>query len=149
MNGRYKIEIKYRDIYYILDIKRKFTIVTGETGSGKTSLCELLNERLKYNNKFVKFRAEYPIKFTNYLDDVLSINKTEKCFVFLDEGEYLKHPDLNEYIRYTNAYYVIFSRYPVKSLSGSIVEVCELGDSHKDGLNCKVLVPYLESSHHE
>lgn len=55
MKGKHRVEVKFSNLHYVLELKRKYTIILGDTGSGKTSLYSLLVEKLRLNSRLVKY----------------------------------------------------------------------------------------------
>lgn len=47
-----KLEVKSRDVEYTIELFRKYTIVQGESGTGKTTLVQRI---MQFNRGFSKF----------------------------------------------------------------------------------------------
>lgn len=45
MTGKYHIEISTREVHYNVIVKRKFTIISGDSATGKSTLCRLLEQK--------------------------------------------------------------------------------------------------------
>lgn len=61
ITGNFDLTVKYRDITYCLNIKRKFTIIRGDSGTGKTALLHFVDsikQQLALNSIECKYQVE-------------------------------------------------------------------------------------------
>lgn len=61
MKGRHHIIIESGNLKYEFDIKRNFTVILGESATGKTTLIDLLNEsRRRKRGGAVRIQSDVP-----------------------------------------------------------------------------------------
>lgn len=123
MKGKYRVYITYtsRDkskVLYYLDIKRKITIITGQSATGKTTICDALLsktksfkvKRFRQDNKLVDTFIE-AINVKSYTD-LVKINVAEHSIIFIDESTlYLNDfSNMIDAIRKSDNYFVLVIR---------------------------------------
>jgi hypothetical protein len=133
MVGVHKVEVKNREATFKFDLYRNITIVRGDSGTGKTTLFDMIADytRLKEASGVnvvcdKKCVALIDIDWKNQLKNV------SDSIVFIDEGNlYLKTKDFAEEIKNTDNYYMIFSRESLHELPYSVEEIYEIKTSGK------------------
>jgi len=132
----------YDNISYELMFKRKITVITGDSGIGKTDLIRLLGIKNKEKLRIAVI-CDYPVRvltneafeifrpdvgklmseFKNhdskeYLDAVRNLLKRyDNCLFFADENfDYLNSREFSTFCKFTDSYYVLISRSPLPSL---------------------------------
>lgn len=145
MKGKHRVEVKFSNLHYVLELKRKYTIILGDTGSGKTSLYSLLVEKLRLNSRLVKIHSDVNIGLGNNLYDVKE-HGNDYGVMFLEEGNYLTSKEMGTFTRSSSSYFVIFSRYPLKNLSYSINEIYVIDEVYSGKKRRKYLKPYYDLS---
>ncbi|MDE6945906.1 MAG: hypothetical protein K2P14_01850 [Anaeroplasmataceae bacterium] len=145
MKGKHRVEVKFSNLHYVLELKRKYTIILGDTGSGKTSLYSLLVEKLRLNSRLVKIHSDVNIGLGNNLYDVKE-HGNDYGVMFLEEGNYLTSKEMDTFTRSSSSYFVIFSRYPLKNLSYSINEIYVIDEVYSGKKRRKYLKPYYDLS---
>lgn len=143
MKGKHRIKIKSREVCYVIDVKRKYTIINDETGTGKTLLLDLIQD-YRSGRLDGDIESEYPVFISMDLDILELLNNYNKGFVFIDEAEYLLHPRFDEITKKSGLYYIIFSRYPLTSITYSIDEVYEFKKVYKGRSRFIMLEKYFD-----
>lgn len=133
MTGIHHVEVKNRDVKFKFDLYRNITIVRGNSGTGKTTLFEMISDytRLKEASG-VNISCDKECVALIDIDWKNQLNGVSDSIVFIDEGAaYLKTKEFSETIKGTDNYYVIFSRESLHELPYSVEEIYEIKTSGK------------------
>lgn len=133
MTGIQHVKVSNRDANFKFDLYRNITIVRGKSGTGKTTLYDMIvdHTRLKdesgVNISCAKdCVALVDIDWKNQLSGIFD------SIVFIDEGaEYIKTPEFAKAVKNSDNYYVIFSRESLHDLPYSVEEIYEIKASGK------------------
>lgn len=133
MKGIQHVIVSNRDAKFEFDLYRNITIVRGKSGTGKTTLYEMVADYTRLNDKSgVNVSSPKNCVALIYSDWKNQLINTNDSIVFIDEGaEYLKSKDFAEAIRNTSNYYVIFNRENLYELPYSVEEIYEIKTSGK------------------
>lgn len=120
MVGSYDFKISSEHISYEFTIKRNITFIEGDSGTGKTTLIELLTQALTSPSDIgvtVETEADWEILDNNIWRQ--SVHQTwHGKVVFLDEELWcLSTKDFARFVKNSGNYVVIISREPHKSLN--------------------------------
>lgn len=133
MKGIYHVEVKNRDASFKFDLFRNITIVCGDSGTGKSTLYEMIADytRLKENSG-VNISCKRDCVALTDIDWKNQLKNTNNSIVFVDEGfTSLNTKDFAKEISDTDNYYVIFNRERLACLSYSAEEIYEIKTSGK------------------
>lgn len=133
MRGTHHIEIKNRDASFKFDLNRNLTIVRGNSGTGKTTLFEMVADytRLKEASG-VNISCDKSCVALIDTDWKNQLNSIFDSIVFIDEGaKYLKTKEFAESVKNSDNYYVIFNRESLQNLPYSVDEIYEIKASGK------------------
>jgi hypothetical protein len=133
MTGKHHVEIKNRDAVFKFDLNRNITIVKGDSGTGKTTLFEMVADytRLRESSG-VNISCDKQCAALIDTDWKNQLSGLNDCIVFIDEGaEYLKTKDFAGTIKNSGNYYVIFNRESLHALPYSVDEIYEIKASGK------------------
>lgn len=133
MKGKQHIIVSNRDAKFKFDLNRNITIVRGNSGTGKTTLYNMIVDYTRLGEKSgvnlsstKKCVALTDINWKNQLESI------EDSIVFIDEGaEYIKSKEFAHQIKNSNNYYVIFNRENLHELPYSVNEIYEIKKSGK------------------
>ena len=111
MIGTHHIEVKNRDAVFKFDLQRNITIVRGDSGTGKTTLFDMIADYTRLQDASgVSISCDKPCAALIDLDWKHQLEGIHDSIVFIDEGvEYLKTKKFASTIKGTDNYYVIFS----------------------------------------
>lgn len=157
MFGNFEFRLSSKRVDYRFLIKRKITRIIGNSASGKSELCRLIeaaeNPAAKiqiscaYTVKILtdaEFRAVNRIlytlnaKFSNHSSkayesecrDFLSLY--DNTLFFIDETfQNINTHDFSTFCKYTDAFFVIFNRVPLNHLPYSYTEIYKMKESGK------------------
>lgn len=127
------VHLKTKRLEYKFSIESKYTFVSGDSGTGKTTLYELVAAYAKNNSVasclgYDKLIADKSIHFYNLQD-------LKEYIIFLDESSsLLQKEDLLTKLELLGNYFVIFSRDELlrlkKSATSTILEMEASGKFH-------------------
>lgn len=112
MIGIHHVKVKNRDAVFQFDLYRNITIVRGNSGTGKTTLFDMIADytRLKEASG-VNISCDKACVALIDIDWKNQLKNIKDSIVFIDEGSvYLKTKEFARVIKETDNYYVIFNR---------------------------------------
>ncbi|MBQ3920273.1 MAG: Fis family transcriptional regulator [Oscillospiraceae bacterium] len=133
MKGTHHIEVKNRDAVFKFDLCRNITIVRGDSGTGKTTLYDMIADytRLKEASG-VNVSCDKPCAALTDIDWRNQLNGIKDSIVFIDEGaDFLNTREFAGVVKNTDNYYVIFNRESLHELPYSVEEIYEISSSGK------------------
>ena len=133
MKGTHHVEVKNRDAVFKFDLQRNITIVRGDSGTGKTTLFDMIADYTRLHDASgVNISCDKPCAALIDLDWKHQLEGIRDSIVFIDEGaEYLKTKEFASTIKGTDNYYVIFNRESLHDLPYSVEEIYEIKASGK------------------
>lgn len=133
MIGIQHIKVSNRDASFTFELYRNITIVRGKSGTGKTTLYDMIADhtRLK-NDSGVNISCRKDCIALVDMDWKNQLNGISDSIIFIDEGaEYIKTPEFAKAVKNSSNYYVIFSRESLHDLPYSVEEIYEIKPSGK------------------
>lgn len=127
MKGKHHIVIESENLKYEFDIKRNFTVILGESATGKTTLIDLLNEsRRRKRSGAVRVQSDVPC--AGYLAGEdnwkYELQGLSGNIIFFDEDyRFIFTKEFAEYAAGADNYFVFITRKPLKNLPYSINEI--------------------------
>ena len=133
MVGKYNIRITTKKVVYEFDIKRKYTIIKGDSSTGKSYLYTLIGTpnidlvcKSEKNEAAViplpKVKSAYSVVLTN----------TEKSIIFIDEDtEDFGSDDFIRLLQNSDNYFVIITRKKLSNIPISVQEIYEISSDTK------------------
>lgn len=133
MTGEHTINVWNRRVRYSLRVRRNITILTGDSGTGKSKMIKLIEDyddskelsgvHLECDKRCVHLQGRY----WKYL-----LERINDSIVFIDENDVcLRDRDLAHEIKNTDNYYVIITRRNLSELPYSINEIYGLKVTNK------------------
>lgn len=131
MKGIQHIEVSNREAKYKFDLYRNITIVRGKSGTGKTTLFDMISDYTRLSDKSgVNISSTKKCVALVDIDWRNQLNGTRDSIVFIDEGsEYVRTKEFAEIIKKSDNYYVIFNRESLHDLPYSVNEIYEIKTS--------------------
>lgn len=133
MTGIQNVKVSNRDASFKFDLYRNITIVRGKSGTGKTTLYEMISDhtRLKDASGVNVSSTKECVALVD-IDWKNQLNGIRDSIIFIDEGaEYIKTPEFAKAVKNSDNYYVIFSRESLHDLPYSVEEIYEIKASGK------------------
>lgn len=133
MTGIQHVKVSNRDASFTFDLYRNITIVRGKSGTGKTTLYEMIADHTRLKNASgVNISCKKDCVALVDMDWKNQLNGITDSIVFIDEGaEYIKTSEFAKAVKNSNNYYVIFSRESLHDLPYSVEEIYEIKPSGK------------------
>lgn len=133
MQGVQHIEIWNRITRFKFDLNRNITIIRGDSGTGKTTLYNLVADYTRLGKSSgVQVKSGKPCVALTDMDWKNQLQKTVDSIVFVDEGaDYLTSQDFAEAVKNSDNYYVIINRENLYELPYSVEEIYEIKTSGK------------------
>lgn len=125
MKGAYRVIVETRKIKYDFHIKRNITIFTGNSGSGKTVLIDLIREYRRYgSDSGVSVSCGCSCRTLDNEDWEYQLKGTSESIIFIDEGNrFLTTKKFAELVITSDNYFVFVTREKLPMLPYSIHEI--------------------------
>ena len=128
MVGKYHIEIVTKRVRFLLEVKKKYTIICGDSGIGKSIFVNYVMEYQLYGRSSgLNLKCDVPIKRILNAED---FNTFSGCILVIDEGDdVLKSKDIASLFKDSDNYFIIVSREKLGYLPYSYKEIYEIESS--------------------
>ena len=125
MKGSHRIIVESKKIKYDFTIKRNITILTGDSGSGKTVLIDLIRDYRRYgSDSGVFLSCDRECRTIDNEDWERQISEISDSIIFIDEGNrFLTSKKFAELIQKSDNYFVIATREKLPMLPYSVNEI--------------------------
>ena len=125
MKGSHRIIVESRKVKYDFTIKRNITILTGDSGSGKTVLIELIRDYRRYGSDSGVFvSCDRDCRTIDNEDWARQISEISDSIIFIDEGNrFLTSKRFAELVQKSDNYFVIATREKLPMLPYSVNEI--------------------------
>lgn len=112
MKESYRVQVESKRLVYDFELTKKITIIQGDSGTGKTTLINLINN---YNtgSSPVKLKCDIPCKVINNIDNDWQhkIEGYKNCILFIDKNnKFITSKEFIDIISKSDNYFVIISR---------------------------------------
>lgn len=133
MKGSHRVIVESKRIKYDFIINRNITILTGDSGSGKTVLIDLIREHRRYGaDSGVFLSCDCECKTIDNEDWERQIEETTNSIIFIDEGNrFLVSKRFAELVQKSDNYFVLATREKLPMLPYSIKEIYGFRQSGK------------------
>lgn len=132
MKGKYEIRISNNRVGYTLLIERNVTILTGESGIGKSSLVRLIQNYEEYGSKSgVNIKCKKPCRtISSNLDWEERLSKIHNSIIFIDEGrDFLRTHEFAKAINGNDNYFVFITREELPQIPYSVEAILTLNET--------------------
>lgn len=125
MKGAHRVIVETKKIKYDFVIKRNITIFTGDSGSGKTVLIDLIRENRRYGfDSGVSLFCDCDCRVLDNEDWEYQLENMSKSIIFIDEGNrFLTSKRFAELLQKSDNYFVLATREKLSMLPYSINEI--------------------------
>jgi len=134
MKGKHSVKISDQRVRYSFELVRNITVVQGNSGTGKTTLFDMVSAytRLKEKSGVQIVCDKACVALYAGPDWLARLGIIHDSIVFIDEdAEYISSHAFASAIRHTDNYYVIFSRDSLHELPYSVEEIYEIKTSNR------------------
>lgn len=125
MKGSHRIIVESKKVKYDFTIKRNITILTGDSGSGKTVLIELIRDYRRYgSDSGVILSCDRECRIIDNEDWERQISEISNSIIFIDEGNrFLTSRKFADLLQKSDNYFVIATREKLPMLPYSVNEI--------------------------
>lgn len=125
MTGKIEFSIKNKHIAFKFTLERNVTIITGDSGTGKTKLVNMVRDYSELGKASgVTLKCEKPCIVLGGRNWAIDLEKIQDSVVFIDESTAcIRSYDFAKNIQKTNNYYVLITREPLPQLPYSVSEI--------------------------
>lgn len=133
MKGKHQVEVRNRDVVYKFEINRNITIVRGDSGTGKTTLYEMILNHTRFAiGSGVNIVCDKKCIAFLYEDWESYLRRMNDCIIFFDENQHFIYTkEFARAIKETSNYYVLITREELYKLPYSVDEIYEIKESGK------------------
>lgn len=133
MKGIQHVEVKNRKVKFVFDLYRNITIVRGDSGTGKTTLYNMIADYTRLQaTSGVNLSSTKPCVALLDMDWKNQLDGISDSIVFIDEGAaYLATEEFANAVKNSDNYYVIFCREALHQLPYSVEEIYRIKTSGK------------------
>lgn len=108
--GTMQLIVKTKRLEYDLKFKGKYTIIKGDSGNGKTTLCDLLRDR-ELGDKSIKLECDLPVKLFDSREPTYDIEKYSNMVLVVDEDYMLmRASNVASLLLNSKNYFIIITR---------------------------------------
>lgn len=138
MKGSYKIVIKSERVIYNFEIRRNITVIKGDSGTGKTTLINMLKQAEDEDgrpNKSVEVLCDKPcIAYSSEINKIWKIVLLEvkESILFFDEKcHFITSEEFARFVKQSDNYFVLITRESLYELTYSVQEIYGIkGNQH-------------------
>ncbi len=133
MKGKHHIIISNNRIRYEFDVRRNITVIRGDSGTGKTTLINMLRQ---YQNlgtdSGIDLSCDVPCKVLEGSDWKLRLTGITKSILFIDEeNRFIVSEEFAHEVQNSDNYFVIITRENLYNLPYSVEEIYGIHNSGK------------------
>lgn len=134
MHGEYKVRVKNSRNSYEFTLRRNITVLKGESGRGKTTLFDLINEYNRFGKQsgvtISCDRELIAVAGDRWKDEILG--NPGKIIVIDEDSHFLRSSDFARVVRGSDNYFLLITRNYLSALPISVDEIYELsGNKNK------------------
>ena len=131
MKGSHRIIVESRKVKYDFVIHRNITIITGDSGSGKTVLIDLIHDYGRYGaDSGVFLSCDCPCKVIDSEDWERKIEETTGSIIFIDEGNrFLVSKKFAQLVQGSDNYFVLATREKLPDLRNPYISLTLYGNA--------------------
>ena len=124
MKGKQHIQISNRAAHYKFDLFRNITVVRGDSGTGKTTLYNMVADHTRLGDASgVNLSCAKKCVALVDMDWKNQLMNISDSIVFIDEGaKYVTSTEFADAIKHTDNYYVIFNREGMHALPTALTK---------------------------
>ena len=137
MKGKISINVKNKHISFRLNLERNITIITGDSGTGKTKLINMIRAYSEEGKSSgVTLKCDRPCVVLEGKNWDIQLDAIKESIVFIEEStKFLPSYEFATAIQKTDNYYVFVTREPLPQIPYSIDAIKRIV---KNGKNPKI-----------
>ena len=136
VKGKYKIRVSNSRVAYTLELEKNITILTGESGIGKTVLVRLIqNYEEAGKQSGVSVQCKVPCRSITSDDGwETRLSAIHNSIIFIDEGrKFLKTKAFADAVAGSDNYFVLITRESLPQIPNSVRSILTLRNTRKIG----------------
>ena len=146
MVGKYHLRIENKKVRYDLDIKRKFTVIRGNSAMGKTYLRDIVLNK----ETIVTCKLRVTVLPTQKDDYVDTLEKSNRLIIIDEDVDDMDTKEFADLLKDSNNYFIIFSRLKLAFLPISLEEIYEFTSITKyNNMNVPFTLTTLKSMYND
>lgn len=128
MKGEVKIAVKNRNVSFNFTLERNITILTGDSGTGKTKLINMIRDYSQFGKASgVTLKCEKPCLVLAGNNWELELKQTQESIVFVEESSsFLNLYEFAKAIQDSDNYYVLVTRESLSQIPYSIDSIYQI-----------------------
>ena len=125
MKGSHRVIVESKKVKYDFTVRRNITILTGNSGSGKTVLIDLIRDYRRYgSDSGVVVSCDRDCRTIDNEDWERQLEEISDSIIFIDEGNrFLTSKKFAELVQRSDNYFVLATREKLPMLPYSISEI--------------------------
>lgn len=133
MKGSHSVIVESKKVKYDFTVRRNITILTGNSGSGKTVLIDLIRDYRRYgSDSGVVVSCDRDCRTIDNEDWERQLEELSDSIIFIDEGNrFLTSKKFAELVQRSDNYFVLATREKLPMLPYSISEIYGFRNSGK------------------
>lgn len=149
LKGKYRIVVKDKRVRYELNIERKYSIIRGNSATGKSTLADMIdvyNASIRKGEKpYIYVESKVKIERLKYRDYVSVLKNTSGIIYIIDENDecFSDTKEMCKSMLESDNYFIIITRRKLEMLPYSIKSIFEMKEDKYNGASqtycCNVL----------
>jgi hypothetical protein len=134
VKGELKVSVRNRRNSYVFTLRRNITVLTGNSGTGKTTLYDMIREYAELGKSSgVTISAPCPVVALEGKNWELELENTENSIVVVDEDNwFLRSEAFARAVRRSSNYFLLITRQYLHQLPYSVTEIYKVvGNKNK------------------
>lgn len=133
MKGKFKISVKNRFISFNFTLERNVTVLTGDSGTGKTKLINMVRDFSEFGKSSgVTLKCDKPCLVLEGRNWENELENTHESIIFVEESTpFLTSYDFARRIKNSDNYYVLVTREPLPQIPYSIDSIKQIRKNGK------------------
>lgn len=131
MKGTYRIRVTSKRLQYDFELRRKYTVIRGDSATGKTTLYDLILD-VERRRKGVILSSKVPVVSANYLGgrwDLVLPTISNSIVIIDEDSDWVRSEAFAALVMKSDNYFVFINRDALKQIPYSVKEIYEIKTS--------------------
>lgn len=131
MKGTYRIRVTSKRLQYDFELRRKYTVIRGDSATGKTTLYDLILD-VERRRKGVILSSKVPVVSANYLGgrwDLVLPTISNSIVIIDEDSDWVRSEAFATLAMKSDNYFVFINRDALKQIPYSVKEIYEIKTS--------------------
>lgn len=137
MIGTVRVSVKNSRNSYIFTLKRNITVLSGDSGTGKTTLYNMIADyNLDGKESGVSISCDKPVIALGRRKWAEDLSEIQNSIVVIDEdNQYIRSKEFAKAVQNSSNYYLLITRNYLHNLPYSVEEIYEITGNKKKKFN--------------